>query len=135
MKKLLPLILGAAAAATAFVPAQAASPSEKARAQLARDLEGRVAGEPVRCIDLSRVRSSRIIPGEAIVYDAGSTIYVNRPRSGAQSLDHWDKMLTRTFASRLCSIDTVQLYDTAFNGPTGIVFLGEFVPYRRPAAD
>ncbi|MDQ8757520.1 hypothetical protein RCO27_14915 [Sphingosinicella sp. LHD-64] len=112
------------------LPAQAAPRDPEA--ELARAVQGRVAGEPVDCIDLNRVRSSRIIDDTAIVYDAGSVVYVNRPRSGAESLDRWDTMVTRLWgSSRLCSIDTVRLVDTSSRMMTGVVFLGEFVPYRR----
>jgi hypothetical protein len=129
MKKTL-LILAAAAAA--FAPAQARSPDpDKGERKLAQALEGRVAGEPVDCIDLHRIRSSRIIDRTAIVYDAGGTLYVNRPRSGARSLRDWDVMVTKPFGSRLCSVDTVQMYSPGSNMLGGIVFLGDFVPYKR----
>jgi hypothetical protein len=125
-------ILTLAAAAAAFAPAQARSPDpDKGERELARALEGRVAGEPVGCIDLHRVRSSRIINRTAIVYDAGGTIYVNRPRSGARSLKDWDVMVTRPFGSRLCRVDTVQMYSPGSSMLGGIVFLGDFVPYKR----
>ena len=128
MRKLLTLL-----AAGLFVgaAAQAASPVDR-EAELARALEGRVAGEPVDCIDLSRIRSTRVINDTAILYEAGSTIYVNRPRGGAESLDRWDTLVTRLHMPRLCSIDTVQTIDPQSRMLTGIVFLGEFVPYRRP---
>lgn len=113
------------------VPAQAAEPRNP-EAELSSATQGRVAGDPVDCIDLNRVRSTRIIDDTAILYDAGSVVYVNRPRSGAESLDRWDTMVTRLWSgSRLCSIDTVRLVDMSSRMTTGVVFLGEFVPYRR----
>jgi hypothetical protein len=39
--------------------------------------------------------------------------------------------VTKTYGSQLCSIDVVSLYDSASRMQTGIVFLGEFVPYRK----
>ena len=132
MKKLL-LSLAAASAALAG-PVQADTimiPQTKGQAKLARSLEGRVAGEPVDCIDLSRVRGSRIVNRTAIVYDAGSILYVNRPRGGAESLSDWDVMVTRPFGTRLCSVDTVQLFNSGSQTLSGIVFLGDFVPYRK----
>lgn len=129
MRRLLPLLAGAVLLAPAMVQAKPRLAPEE---QLARAVEGRVAGEPVDCIDLHRVRGSQIINDTAIVYDAGGTIYVNRPRSGADSLDQWDTMVTNTHSTRLCSIDVVNLYDTSSRMTTGFVFLGEFVPYRKP---
>ena len=103
--------------------------------ELARAIQGRVAEAPVQCIDLHRVRSSRIINGTAIVYDAGSVIYVNRPENGAEQLNQWDTMVTRTPSTRLCSVDTVTMIDRASQNFTGVVFLGDFVPYRRVPAN
>ena len=128
MRKLAFLLLGTAMIAA--VPASADS-RRNGEAELARVLEGRVAGEPVSCIDLHRVRSSRVIADTAIVYDAGAVVYVNRPRNGADELNRHDAMLTRLPSTRLCSIDTVTMVDTSSRAMTGIVFLGEFVPYRR----
>ncbi len=128
MRKLLPLLAAGLALATGPALAERRAPPE---VQLERALDGRVAGEPVDCINLHQVRSSRIIDNTAILYDAGGTVYVNRPRAGAESLDHWDTMVTRLNSSRLCSVDTVRLVDLQSRMMTGVVFLGEFVPYRR----
>jgi hypothetical protein len=131
MRKLLPLglilLLGASAA-------QARSPVDR-EAELARALQGRVAGEPVSCIDLHRIQSSRVIPDTAILYDAGNVIYVNRPANGAEELNQWDTLVTRTPSTRLCNVDTVQVVDLVSHTMTGVVFLGDFVPYRRAPRD
>ena len=123
-------LAAAAAALLALAPADA-RPRLSPEEQLAKELNGRVAGEPVDCINLRNVRSSRIIRDTAIVYDAGSTIYVNRPRAGADSLSPWDTQVTRLHSSRLCSIDTVKMVDPTSHFMTGLVFLGDFVPYRK----
>jgi hypothetical protein len=109
-----------------------AAPRLGGEAELAREIEGRVAGEPIRCLPFHRIGSSRIIDDTAIVYDTGSTIYVNRPRAGRESLDRWDTLVIRAFGSQLCSSDVVHLYDSSSRMQTGFVFLGEFVPYRKP---
>ena len=129
MRRFVALTLSAIALAAA--PLQAA-PRLTGEAELARLTEGRVAGEPVKCVYLPQIRSSRIIDDTAIVYEAGRTIYVNRPRSGRESLDSWDTMVVKPFASHLCSIDVVQLYDPGSRMMSGLVFLGDFVPYRKP---
>ena len=128
MKKLIALSI--ASALLAIAPAQA-GPRLTPEAKLARALEGRVAGEPVDCVNLRSIRSTQIIDRTAIIYDAGSTVYVNRPRGGQQSLDQWDVLVTKTHSSELCSIDIVHLYDSGSRMQSGFVSLGEFVPYRR----
>lgn len=116
----------------ASAPAQSEPRESRAEAKLAHSLEGRTAGEPVDCLNLRDIRSSRIIDRTAILYETGGgTLYVNRPRAGAESLDGWDVLVTRTHGSRLCSIDVVQLYDRGARMQTGVVFLSEFVPYRK----
>ena len=121
-------LVGAGLAALS-VAAPAASPDPEA--QLERALRGRVAGEPVHCIDMHRVTGSTIIPGTAVIYDAGSVLYVNRPESGAESLDRWDVLVTRLYTSQLCNTDTVDLIDQGSRVYSGVIFLGDFVPYRR----
>lgn len=126
MRTAFALLLGSLAFTAS--PAQAAPDPE---AKLAKALEGRVAGEPVDCIDLYRMRGTTVINDTAIIYDAGRTLYVNRPRSGASSLDQSDILVTRTHTNRLCSIDTIQLHDRSTRTFSGVVFLDQFVPYRK----
>ncbi len=127
MRKLIPFLI----AAIAVVGPAEAAPRDP-EAQLARAVKGRVAGEPVNCINLRNVHGTQIIDDTAIVYDTGSTVYVNRPRGGAQLLDRWDVLVTKLHSSELCSIDIVHLYDSSSRMPSGFVSLGEFVPYRKP---
>lgn len=127
MKKIL---FSLAAVALLAAPA-AAAPRLHGEAQLAKMLEGRTAGKPVDCIDLSRVYSSQIVDGTAIVYDSGRTLYVNRPRGGAESLDDLDVMVTKPFDHQLCRVDVVQVLDGGSHFFKGSVFLGDFVPYTR----
>lgn len=126
MRKLLSLI----AASLLIGGAAQAAPADN-EAELDRALAGRVAGEPVQCLDLHRVTSSQVINDTAILYRVGSTIYVNRPEAGADSLNRNDTMVTRLSTTRLCNIDTVTMVEPTSGTFTGIVFLGDFVPYRR----
>jgi hypothetical protein len=127
MRKLLPLLAGSLALAGA---AASAKPADY-EAELAHRLQGRVAGDPVQCIDLHRVRSSQIINHTAIVYDAGSVIYVNRPDNGANTLNRNDTMVTHLPTTQLCNVDTVRMIDRMSGTFIGVVFLGDFIPYRR----
>lgn len=128
VRKLLPLLAGVVAIGIA--PAHA-GPSRSAEEQLQHELRGRVAGEPVDCVNLRHIRSSRVIDRTAIVFDAGGTLYVNRPRAGAETLRRWDAQVVRPFGWRLCSIDVINMVDSSSGIPSGTVFLGDFVPYRR----
>ncbi len=118
MRKLITLLAG-----TLMLGGVAQASPQDREAELARALEGRVAGEPVSCIEPAPVRSSRIIPDTAIIYDAGGVIYVNRPDNGADQLNQWDTMVTRTPGTRLCNIDTVTMVDLGSQ---------EFLRHRLP---
>ncbi len=127
--------LGAALAMLAGTTSANARPKLTGEQELADMLKDRVAGKPVDCINLSTVSSSVIIDKTAIVYQSGSTYYVQRPRSGAETLDRDDVLVTRLTSSQLCSIDTVQLHDRSGGLWRGFVGLDKFVPYTRPPKD
>ena len=129
----LSLALAASLAVGAFGLAGAANawPRLTGEEELAKTLKDRVAGKPVDCIYLPTIQSSRIIDRTAIVYDSGRTIYVNRPRGGAEQLNDSDVMVLNLHSSQLCSIDIIHLLDQTSHFQTGFVNLGEFVPYTR----
>ncbi|MBX3593193.1 hypothetical protein [Sphingomonas sp.] len=130
-------LLTAAASLSLLTLAGAASADEsgyaKGEAELAKMLEGRVAGEPVNCLSLSSLDNTTIIDKTALVYRRGSTLYVNRPRAGADQLDDDDILLTKIYGSQLCSVDKVDLIDRGSRMWSGFVSLGQFVPYKRVA--
>jgi hypothetical protein len=128
MRNILPLLASAALLAAGSAQARERPTPE---AEIAQALEGRIAGEPVSCVNLRNVRSTRIISDTAILYEAGGTIYLNRPRAGADALNRWDTMVTRPFGTRLCNTDVVRMIDPSSHMLKGLVFLDEFVPYRR----
>lgn len=118
------------AAALLSAPALQAGTRLSGEEKLAKLLEGRVAGEPVDCINTYNTRSARIIDKTAIVYEQGSTIYVNRT-TNPRTLDDGDVMVTKLHSSRLCNVDTVHLRDQSHFMPSGFVGLDTFVPYRK----
>ena len=125
---LTPLLIGAAGLTAMPAEARRDSPD----VQLQKLIGDRVAGAPVDCINLTNTHSSTVIDGRAIVYRVGSRLYVNVPRSGADSLDDDDILVTRTHTTQLCSRDTIDLGSRNGRIPHGFVLLGEFVPYARP---
>ena len=118
-------------AAVAFATPAIATHRDTPDVQLQKALAGRVAGKPINCISLSGSNGTQIIDGKAIIYRVGGRLYVNEPRAGAESLRDDDILVTRTFGSQLCSIDTVNLVDRGSRFPRGFVSLGQFVPYSR----
>ncbi|MCX7285855.1 MAG: hypothetical protein NTX28_17770 [Novosphingobium sp.] len=136
MKKTASKIAAALAAGSLLLIGAAADakPRLTPEQQLEKTLEGRVAGEPVSCIYLPRVNGTRIYDKTAITYDTGSTIWVNRPDSGAAILDDRDIMLTTPWGSQLCNVDIVRMIDRNGGFWRGTVGLGQFVPYTKVKA-
>ena len=132
MMQIRPLAACAALALSAIAPTAIAD--EKAvsegELELAKMLEGRVAGEPQRCISDFASDNLTVIDRTAMVFRSGKTLYVNRT-SNAQWLDWSDLPVIERRTGQLCAKDQVELRDrTSFmRGP--ILFLDEFTPYTK----
>ncbi len=100
-------------------------------AHLVELLKSRVAGTPKSCISAFQMNRLEIYDHTAIVYRAGDTIWVSRPTE-SHSLDVSDILVIKRTGSRLCKQDVIRTVDRTNGFTTGIVFLGDFVPYRRP---
>lgn len=123
----------ATTAALLSSPALHAKERVSGEVQLAKLLEGRVAGEPVNCLPLTANSDVRIINNTALVYGRGNTLWVNQPMN-AQSLDRDDILVRKSHTAQVCNLDTVQLLDRSSKFYTGFVGLNQFVPYRKAAA-
>ena len=113
----------------------AAAEMTEGEEELAKLLEGRVAGEPQRCIRSRPSDRVTIIDETAIVYGRGRTIYVQRTRN-PDRIDDRDALVSRRFnASQVCRLDMFNTVDP-FNGfYTGAVFFEDFIPYTRVDED
>ncbi len=127
--------LAAAALTLLTAPGQAAEPAPtRGQAKLAEILDGRVAGEPQRCIRTIGSRSLQQIEDTALVYRDGDTVWVNYTRN-PESIDDDDVMVIRKFsATSLCRTDQVELIDRLNGFLTGVLFLDDFVPYKKTDA-
>ena len=132
------LTLSAAALSLLSAPAlQAEDTDEMTRGEteLQEMLEGRIAGEPERCIRTTRSRSLTKIDDTALVYKNGDTIWVNRTRN-PDAIDGSDYFVIRKFSSNsLCRSDQITTYSRAGNFYSGFLVLDDFVPYRLATAD
>jgi hypothetical protein len=111
--------------------AAAVEPLSKGEQRLAKLLEGRVAGEPVRCIRTLPSQRMQTIRGTAYVYGSGNTIFVQRTRNPDQIDDNDALVTTRFNASELCRLDQMTTVDRVLGVFTGAVFFEDFVPYTR----
>lgn len=112
-------------------PEDEAPAPTKGEQRLAKLLEGRVAGEPVRCISAFRNVQMQAIDGTAYVYGSGNQIWVQRTRNPAD-IDSNDILVNdRREASQLCRLDIASTIDRNTGFFTGAVFFEDFVPYTR----
>mgnify|MGYP003575178741 FL=1 len=136
MRLTTPLVFAAAGAALltacSTAPAQQSRSPQESR-ELADALAGRVAGPPQRCITTYRTTTVRPIDAWTILYDQGSTIYVQNPRGGCPGVGRGNEVLvTRQTSTQICDGDIAQTVDlTSRVQGAGCVF-GPFVPYTRP---
>jgi hypothetical protein len=143
------LIAGLALASAAAMPAiaqndsqgdvetttEAAPPQTEGEKRLARLLEGRVAGEPLRCIRTTPNMPMEAIEGTAYVYGRGTTIYVQRTQN-PEDIDESDALVSRRFsASEVCKLDVFTTADRVLGFFTGAVFFVDFVPYTKVKDD
>lgn len=127
---------GAAVLTFAFASAALAADNGKAagEASLARELNGRVAGEPVSCIDSRTVVDTWVVDRTAILYRMrDGTVYVNRPSQGAEGLAR-DSVRGATSYQTLCERFGVGMFSAGGKGVRGSTAarLGAFTPYTRP---
>lgn len=122
------LVLGSCSTAPAE---QARSP--RAAQELADALAGRVAGPPQRCITTYRTTKVTPIDDFTILYDQGSTIYVQNPRGGCPGVGSGsDILVTRQTTNQLCNGEIAQTVDLTSRVERGGCVFGPFVPYTRP---
>lgn len=129
------IILSGAAALLGACTTESSRPMESGpRAQMTAELEGRVAGEPVTCVNMRELRGNRSTEDGAIIFEgSGGRIYVNSPPGGCPSLNFGRALVTRTPSTQLCRGDIARVVDTATGMEMGSCGLGEFVPYSRRA--
>ena len=120
----------AAIAAMATGPALQARERLTPQQELAKLLEGRVAGRPTSCVSTFGNSQMRILDKTALVYGSGRTIWVNVPRN-PEALDDDDILVTRQTGGQLCRLDIVNMIDRTGGFYRGFVALDDFVPYRK----
>ncbi len=116
----------------------AAALTPKQAATLDKQLAGKVAGEPVTCLNAnSRSYQTIRVSDDILLYRAsGKLVYRNTLSGSCPGLarDN-DIMVVQSHGTGTCRGDFFHLVDRAsgIRGPTCV--FGEFVPYRKPSGD
>ena len=127
------------ATAAALLAACSTAPAEQSRSpaaakELADALAGRVAGPPQRCITSYRTTKVKAIDDFTILYDQGSTVYVQNPRGGCPGVGSGsDILVTRQVGtSQICDGEIARTVDLTSRVERGGCVFGPFVPYTKP---
>ncbi len=106
--------------------------TEKQSAVLMKELKGKVAGKPVKCIsDLNTTNTIRVSDNILLYRVSGRLVYQNTLRSACSGLARDDDiMLSEQFGSQKCNGDIIRLVDRTTGMTGGVCSLGDFVPYR-----
>ncbi|MEO6151530.1 MAG: hypothetical protein ABIT09_00350 [Croceibacterium sp.] len=120
-----------AAASLIATGGAAVARSPNGETTLARMLEGRVAGKPMRCITAFRSNDIEVIDRVGVIYRDGKTIWVARADDPDSVRDYNVMIFERFSGSQLCREDISRTVDRDSGFLTSVVFVGDFVPYSR----
>lgn len=127
-------VIGATALAMLAGQANAKTAAEKGDAKFAELTQGRIAGEPRSCVSAMRSRDIEVIDHVGLSFKDGDTLWIARA-SDPRSLSSFDVPIIERYGSQLCKQDLIRTVDRSSQFPTGVVFLGDFVPYTKIATD
>ena len=123
----LPLLLAACASATTDAPQQGRHAERIAAAQ--------PSGPPESCVDLRRIRSSRVLNDQIIDFELiDGRIMRNVLPYNCSGLGFSEAFTYSTSLSRLCSVDTITVLNQGGGPARGATCgLGQFQPVTFPA--
>ncbi len=127
---LAPLMLAACAGGD-----QPARLTEKQAARLEAALEGKVPGEPLKCVSRFSGSSLTAISEGVLLYRvSGHLVYRNDLNGSCTGLGRGDTLIIRPTGagSQYCRGDIVRSADLVTGSITGGCALGSFTPYRTP---
>jgi len=130
-------VVAASVAGLTLSPMAVAKERKTGEEKLAEMLKDRVPGKPQDCIQTYGSGNLQVIDKTALVYKRGDTIWVNTTRN-PKTLDDDDYLVikkTGGSSSQLCRLDNVTTHDRGSHMFSGVIFLDQFVPYRKADAD
>ncbi|MGB5078601.1 MAG: DUF6491 family protein [Sphingorhabdus sp.] len=107
--------------------------TDKQAKMLNKQLAGKVAGEPVRCISDFNANNVIRISDDMLLYRvSGNLVYQNNLKGTCSGLaSDRDIIVSEQFGSQKCNGDILRLVDRTSGMQGGFCSLGDFVPYRK----
>lgn len=125
------LLLAGCAAQQGGASGDPAGLTAREAGKIAAALKGLTPGQPVTCIDQSRIRDTRKFTNTILYQYSPREIYRVTTTPGCTGLRYGDIIVSRTTTDQLCRGDIIRTAAPNGAGPTGTCALGSFVPYRR----
>ena len=95
-------------------------------------LAGRIAGPPVRCIDLQRLNGPEIVDSQTILYhQSGKRTWKTEPVGECPSLRPLDTLIVDVYGGQLCRNDRFRTVSNGLSIPSGYCRFRDFTPYDR----
>lgn len=99
---------------------------------LAREIAGRVAGQPQTCVSKFGIQNVRVIDSQTVAYGQGPTIWINRLQAACPALSQFNSLIVEGSAGQFCRGDQVRGLEPGGLIPGPSCNLQEWVPYRLP---
>ena len=122
--------IGALAFAMPTAAGSETTRADRGQERLDKLLKDRVAGEPTNCVLNRPSARLYIIDETALVYESGSTVYVNYTKH-PESLDDGDYLVLNNPGTQLCRTTQITTRSRGGNFFSGVIFLDDFIPYKR----
>ena len=111
----------------------AVAPAAPRKDALADALAGRVAGQPVECVEKSRLDGPQIIDEKTLIYrESGRRIWRNDLIGPCPGLRPMDTLIVDIYGSQLCRNDHFRALEPGTHIPGAYCRLGLFTPYDKP---
>ena len=108
-------------------------PTPNDTAAFAREIAGRVTGRPQSCIPTMQSTNLRVIDGQTLAYDQGTTVWVNRLPARCPAIEPLNTVIVEPqLGSQYCRGDHIRGLEPGAIIPGPTCFLGDWAPYRRP---
>ena len=107
--------------------------TEKQSITLSKQLDGKVAGAPQRCIsDFNATNVIRVSDDMLLYRVSGNLVYQNNLRGTCNGLaSDRDIIVSEQFGGQKCNGDLLRMVDRTSGIQGGFCSLGDFVPYRK----
>ena len=129
----LAILIGAVALAGCAAQADSQSSRQaEADRDLAKALDGRVAGKPADCISATSSDGPTIIDQRTVLYRDGRRVWVNDLGGNCPGLDEDDILIVEIHGSQICRHDRFRVTERGSAVPGPYCTFGSFTPYAKP---